>query len=150
VSEHVILNAEASGSSTSISTSPRRVPQLLASLSTPPCAPFNQFNSANASQMANLLTLPREIRDQIYTYLTRDLTVQWHRGIDDWKSTLETTVDIEIKDAPLFHVLLTPSQLRDEYLESTVFKRFSIMLRFAPRRMFISLRQSTSLALELQ
>jgi hypothetical protein len=86
--------------------------------------------------MANLLTLPREIRDRIYTYLTRDLTVQWHRGIDDWKSTLETTFDIEIKDAPLLNVLLTHSRLRDEYLESTVFKRFSIMLRFAARGMF--------------
>jgi hypothetical protein len=65
----------------------------------------------------NLLTLPREIRDQIYTHLNHDLRyrhaiVSTDRTCPKHGNIVRTTIE----DAPCFGLLLSHSQLHDEYL----------------------------------
>jgi len=79
---------------------------------------------------AHLLMLPRELRDQIYEYLGRDLCVVWGRGFAGWKEgQLSSTVEVQVDNAPFINVLLTHSRLKEEYMQSPVFKRLSLTLR---------------------
>lgn len=58
----------------------------------------------------NLLTLPREIRNIIYGYLSRNVIHQYHQRSSP-------TPYIRFEHAPIVSVLLTNSQLRQEYTE---------------------------------
>jgi hypothetical protein len=83
----------------------------------------------NAPRMAHLLTIPREIRDLIYGYLTQERNFYLERERCYYGSK---EVDVQVKNAPLLSVLLSHSRLKEEYMESTAFKRLSITLRMSP------------------
>lgn len=62
-----------------------------------------------------LLTLPRELRDDIYSHLHQDITFK-----DDYgsKKRLENSVLVTVKNAPLPAALMVSRQLREEYMQS--------------------------------
>lgn len=62
-----------------------------------------------------LLTLPRELRDNIYSHLHQDITFKDDYG---YSTRLENSVVVTIKNAPLPAVLMVNWQLREEYLQS--------------------------------
>jgi hypothetical protein len=82
--------------------------------------------------MAHLLTIPREIRDRIYTYLTQDRNFYLRRDQRPIGSDLSREVDVHVKQAPLLSVLLTHSRLKEENLESAAFKGLSMTLQMTP------------------
>lgn len=65
----------------------------------------------------NLLTIPREIRDQIYSFFheARLLGPFYH-----WEPL--SHIHLRVYNAPFIDVLLTHSRLREEYLESDSFR----------------------------
>lgn len=67
----------------------------------------------------NLLTLQREIRDQIYGYLQREVNVY-----GDEPDTM-LWYKVVLKNAPLVAVLLTHSRLYEEYIQADCFKNLS-------------------------
>ena len=67
----------------------------------------------------HLLTLPREIRNNIYGFLSRDIDL---RTINELGGV--ATV-VHITNAPCVEVLLTHSRIRDEYLEAECFRNLS-------------------------
>jgi hypothetical protein len=75
----------------------------------------------------HLLTIPREIRNEIYSYLHQRITFQDHilMKLADGRS-LDATLCFE--NAPLISVLLTHSRLYDEYKESDCFRIPSAVL----------------------
>ena len=72
-----------------------------------------------ASTTPHLLTLPREIRDNIYKHLRHRLDL---RSIDKL-GTVQVIVTLE--NAPCVDIMLVHSQMRDEYLQSDSFKNLS-------------------------
>jgi hypothetical protein len=75
------------------------------------------------STSPSLLTLPRELRDHIYSYLTQELNfcVSYDAGqLPEVRQ--EKAFAIHIENAPLGSVLLSHSRLHDEYLETPFFK----------------------------
>ena len=72
-----------------------------------------------ASTTPHLLTLPREIRDNIYKHLHHRLDL---RSIDKL-GTVQVIVTLE--NAPCVDIMLVHSQMRDEYLQSDSFKNLS-------------------------
>lgn len=74
---------------------------------------------------SHLLSLPRELRDKIYSDLHRVTTFDWK-----WKSSRSRSelIRVTIQKAPLLAVLLTCTQLHDEYLEVKFATRLSIIL----------------------
>lgn len=81
--------------------------------------------------MADLLSLPRELRDQIYNYLHEKIALRWYYVPSNFPESqgLNPIYDIQIEQAPLISVLLTHSRLKEEYVESVIFKRLSATLR---------------------
>ncbi|KAE8863499.1 hypothetical protein PTNB73_06706 [Pyrenophora teres f. teres] len=67
---------------------------------------------------AHLLTLPRELRDEIYTYLSHDLILE--------EIPKAGGVHAKIYRAPILNVLLVHSTLHEEYLASDIFKQLTI------------------------
>lgn len=70
----------------------------------------------------HLLTIPREIRNQIYNYLHKSIEL---RTVESFGTT---KVIAGIPNAPLMSVLLTHSQLHDEYRESDPFKNVAAIV----------------------
>ncbi|CAA9963202.1 hypothetical protein PTMSG1_06570 [Pyrenophora teres f. maculata] len=76
----------------------------------------------------HLLTIPREIRDEIYSYLSNKVEVQvstWcPRDTSGPEIPIDNTCfDAYLENAPLVNVLLINSQVRDEYHEAACFKK---------------------------
>ena len=63
-----------------------------------------------------LLALPRELRDNIYSYLHQDITFRDDYGYN--KLRLENSIAVTIQHAPLPHLLEVNWQLHKEYTES--------------------------------
>ena len=63
---------------------------------------------------SNLLTLPREIRDQIYAHLVHDLYYRY-AVVNRYPNIVRVTV----KDVPLINLYLTHSRLYGEYKYTT-------------------------------
>ena len=79
------------------------------------------------SAKPHLLTIPREIRNEIYSYLHQRITFQdrLYRKLTDGRN-LDAVFCFE--NAPLINVLLTHSRLYDEYKESDCFRIPSAVL----------------------
>ncbi|KAJ4314150.1 hypothetical protein N0V94_006609, partial [Neodidymelliopsis sp. IMI 364377] len=71
----------------------------------------------------HLLALPREIRNQIYTYLHQPLQFRWEINKHDVHCAT-----ISVSQAPIPSVLQTCTRLRDEYQESPIFRNLSATL----------------------
>lgn len=70
---------------------------------------------------ADLLGLPRELRDMVYGYLQEDTTVPWR-----WENHCKSKgtapyylADVDIKNSPYSPIALVNHQLRNEYLHSS-------------------------------
>lgn len=78
-----------------------------------------------------LLTLPREIRDKIYSFLHRDIKFKGPLySKAEGNDRRYNAVHFRLRNAPLVNVLLTHSQLRNEYATADCFRRLSAVLRF--------------------
>ena len=67
------------------------------------------------SPAPHLLILPREVRNLIYEYLTREVEL---RGIAKFG---DFPVIVALHNAPYINILLTHSRLHDEYKDSSAF-----------------------------
>ncbi|EDU42657.1 hypothetical protein PtrSN002B_004724 [Pyrenophora tritici-repentis] len=75
----------------------------------------------------HLLTIPREIRDEIYSYLYEKVDVQvsmWcSRDTSDSSVSIgDICYDATLENTLILNILLTNSQMHDEYLEAACFK----------------------------
>jgi hypothetical protein len=80
---------------------------------------IDRYESAMASITPHLLSLPREIRDEIYSYLHHELELEsplYTAGVNEYIVT-----KIRILNAPFLGVLLAHSRLRDEYQKADCF-----------------------------
>ncbi|KAH7355489.1 hypothetical protein BKA66DRAFT_446565 [Pyrenochaeta sp. MPI-SDFR-AT-0127] len=82
---------------------------------------------------SHLLCLPRELRDKIYTHLYQSVTLDWK-----WRATRtrRALIEVTFKEAPVLSVLLTCTQLHDEYVEAKHFKNLSVMLNWGSMTMW--------------
>jgi hypothetical protein len=77
-----------------------------------------------ASTVPNLLTLPRELRDLIYSYLTHDIAVTVSYDSSDLPLVRsDRAFAVHVTDAPVPSVLRVHSRLHDEYQEAPCFSR---------------------------
>jgi hypothetical protein len=76
---------------------------------------------ATTTTRSHLLTLPREIRNEIYGYLTKEIKFDWV-----WEHEFDSDgpymATVLIEDVPICAILLTHSRLCEEYLEARCFK----------------------------
>jgi hypothetical protein len=72
--------------------------------------------------MANLLTIPREIRDIIYSYLHHPVQVCSYQSL--------RTANLKLRNAPLVAVLQTHPQVYKEYQAADCFKNLSCVLTY--------------------
>jgi hypothetical protein len=82
-----------------------------------------------AATSPTLLTLPRELRDQIYSYLTHEVqvsSVTYDRSVFTYMRLNRRTVYAD--NAPVVNVLRVHSRLRDEYLQAPCFTGLEITL----------------------
>jgi hypothetical protein len=77
-----------------------------------------------ASASTHLLSLPREIRDQIYGYIHRPLFF----AIPSSLVAATGYARVEVPMAPISNVLLTCTRMKDEYLESCVYADHTVVL----------------------
>jgi hypothetical protein len=75
---------------------------------------------------SNILALPREIRDIIYTNLTHDININWGYRTSSFPIGGHIAVRIKLRNAPIPAVLLTCTQIYHEYRENKRFKRPSV------------------------
>ncbi|KAH7076244.1 hypothetical protein FB567DRAFT_418793, partial [Paraphoma chrysanthemicola] len=69
----------------------------------------------------NLFTLPRECRDLIYTYLTHDIVLDWGYRMYPFPLGGHSAVQIHVPNAPMLNVLLSCTQIYDEYRQARYF-----------------------------
>lgn len=86
---------------------------------------------------ANLLKIPRELRNQIYNHLTQNInSLLWdvRSTSQGWAHVPKTslTVQIDILEGPLLSVMLTHPRLYQEYRESNAYNQLSITMRRRP------------------
>jgi hypothetical protein len=75
-----------------------------------------------------LLTLPREIRNIIYTHLAHDITLDWGYCMFPFPIGGHRAVRLQVYDAPLPDVLLTCAQIYHEYRQDKRFETPSITI----------------------
>jgi len=76
-----------------------------------------------SSPSPHLLTLPREIRDLIFSYLVKDIDLDWGYMIFAFPIGGHNAVHVRYHDAPLLNVLLSCTQVYDEYSQGSCFKK---------------------------
>ncbi|KAJ8116493.1 hypothetical protein OPT61_g2098 [Boeremia exigua] len=77
----------------------------------------------NQTESHHLLKLPREIRDQIYSYLYQPIQIRWELNKQDVHC-----VAINVHKAPIPAVLQTCTRLNEEYRDSKVLRNLSATL----------------------
>ena len=75
------------------------------------------------SEGLHLLSLPREIRDQIYSYLHRPIQLRWEINKDDVHCAT-----IKVPRAPISAVFRTCTRMHDEYRESHLLRTLAATL----------------------
>jgi hypothetical protein len=78
-----------------------------------------------ASTAPTFLTLPREVCDTVYGYLTHTARIDWTPDQDDEFAPSLPPSSVVFENAPLPLVLRMNSQIRDEYMESDCFAHLS-------------------------
>ncbi|OSS48501.1 hypothetical protein B5807_07647 [Epicoccum nigrum] len=74
--------------------------------------------------MAHLLTIPREIRDIIYSYLYHRVRLRSYQN--------GRTANLKLRNAPIIAVLQTHTQLYQEYQTADCFENLSCVLTYRP------------------
>ncbi|CAO2651412.1 Nn.00g039820.m01.CDS01 [Neocucurbitaria sp. VM-36] len=82
-------------------------------------------NPNPASMAPHLLTIPREIRDIIYSHLARPLSMHWTYSDSRIYMWMPRTVRFRVEHAPRLSVLLTHTRLYEEYLDFAFHKNLS-------------------------
>lgn len=67
------------------------------------------------NMVSPLLALPRELRDNIYSYLHEDINFKDGHG---YTARLQNSIVVTIKDAPLPQLFAVSQQLRREYTDA--------------------------------
>jgi hypothetical protein len=78
-----------------------------------------------APSTAHLLGLPRELRDMIYSHLSRDIVLEWEWKVDTKFQGRLKRIDICLHVAPIAHVLRIHPQVYAEYKEAACFSKLS-------------------------
>ncbi|KAH7076245.1 hypothetical protein FB567DRAFT_553197 [Paraphoma chrysanthemicola] len=82
----------------------------------------------------NLLSIPRELRNLIYNYLTREMRFNWTGAFRPTHTDLATRVEVVVTNVPIPSVLLAHSRLKDEYEECQAIKNVTMTLRLKSRQ----------------
>jgi hypothetical protein len=90
----------------------------------------------NIMSTPNLLNLPREIRGLIYGYLTHDIVLDWGYRIFPFPLGGHSAIQIRVPDAPILSVLLSCTQIYDEYSQARYFKLPSISINLGEHCMW--------------
>ncbi len=91
------------------------------------------------SEPPHLLTLPREVRNNIYNHLYRAVKIPWRFETTIARRRESHDLEIQVDNFPLIGVLLTCHRLHNEYLESL--DHLSISIRF-PQPTSVPFQQS--------
>jgi hypothetical protein len=81
----------------------------------------------------HLLTLPREIRNIIYSHLYQPFNFDWSYKILPFPQDGYYTVPFQIRNASLLNVLLSCTQIYDEYKENPAIRKPTIALDLGQR-----------------
>jgi hypothetical protein len=79
------------------------------------------YSSTSAEERPTLLNIPREVRDNIYKYLSRSFAFPWD---DDYYR-----IDVFVHNVPLVNVLCAHPRLHEEYLSSPCFQNLRITIK---------------------
>jgi hypothetical protein len=85
----------------------------------------NPQTSTMAPSTAHLLGLPRELRDMIYSHLSRDIVLEWEWKADTKFQGRLKRIDIRLHNATIAHVLRIHPQVYAEYKEADCFSKLS-------------------------
>jgi hypothetical protein len=85
-----------------------------------------------ASAAPHLLTIPREIRDEIYGYLSHEVIIVCGWELSKHRMGKYKYKCVRFENAPIVALLLTHSRLHDEYLQSAPFKNLHISFKLEP------------------
>jgi hypothetical protein len=77
---------------------------------------------------SSLLSLPREIRNIIYSHLSHDITLDWGYRMFPFPLGGHCAVSIQVPDAPLPAVLLSCAQIYHEYSQDGRFRKPTITI----------------------
>jgi hypothetical protein len=73
-----------------------------------------------------LLSLPREVRNMIYSYLSQDLVVNWGYRPSPFPLGGHALARLHVREAPLPSVLLSCAQIYHEYRQDKRFSNLSV------------------------
>ncbi|KAF2001542.1 hypothetical protein P154DRAFT_574889 [Amniculicola lignicola CBS 123094] len=93
---------------------------------------YNMFQSNPNPGKQTLLSLPREIRDLIYPYIAQEANLYFQDPANKLILGQFWVLGLHIPRSPIVSILLTHSRLREEYLESAIFKELSVSLHLKP------------------
>lgn len=74
-----------------------------------------------------ILNIPREIRNQVYEYLHQPVRVTW-----EVREQTICCTSLEVDQAPITNDFLVCARMKEEYLESRIFKNLAATIRTAP------------------
>jgi hypothetical protein len=94
-----------------------------------------------SSSPPHLLTLPREVRDIIYHYLTQDIDLDWGYKILPFPLGGHYAVKLRLRNAPLPNVLLSCTRIYDEYSQASCFRKPSVTINVGKHHS-LTLRES--------
>jgi len=80
------------------------------------------------SSRPHLLTLPREVRNIIYSHMYQPINFDWSYKILPFPQDGSYTVPCQVRRAPLLSVLLSCTQIHDEYSQSALVQSMTIAL----------------------
>jgi hypothetical protein len=89
---------------------------------------------ANDSPAPHLLTIPREIRNNIYTYLHHEAVLgwDWENGQNACKGHILNQIAVRFGNAPCSSVIRAHSRLCDEYIKSAPIQDLSATIEVYP------------------
>jgi hypothetical protein len=90
-----------------------------------------------AAVTPHLLGLPREIRNHIYSYLFRDFELIGSLQVKTTKDPYHE-FSIRVRNAPLLNVLLSHSQLRNEYMSADCCRKTSVLIHWGSSHFALS------------
>ncbi|KAH7063870.1 hypothetical protein BKA63DRAFT_183822 [Paraphoma chrysanthemicola] len=82
----------------------------------------------------NLLSIPREVRNLIYSYLTQELRLNWTEVFRTTHTDIATSVEVVVTNVPILSVHLAHSRLKDEYEQCPAFRKVTMTLRLKSRQ----------------
>lgn len=89
---------------------------------------------ANDTLAPRLLTIPRELRNNVYTYLYHEVSLwwDWGKGQDCRKGHIVNQVPVRFHNAPCSNVIRAHSRLCHEYIKSAPMKDLSATIEVYP------------------